>query len=89
MKLDAPERDVHDDQVLSVALAAWWGEQSPETRQCWLVVWAIHDLWLLASMGAHDAESASGPLDFDLGKEDRLRIFAAYNTEGCATMRIA
>ena len=58
MKLDAPERDMHGDLVLSVALAAWWGEQSPETRQCWLVVWAIHALWLLASLGAHDAESA-------------------------------
>jgi hypothetical protein len=55
MKLDAPKRDMHDDQVLSVALAAWWREQSPETRPCGLF-WAIHDLWLLASMGAHDAD---------------------------------
>jgi integrase len=44
-----------------------------------------HWLEVMESRNPHE----SGPLDFDLGYEDRLRIFAAYNTEGCATMRIA
>ena len=63
MKLDAPEWDMHDDQILSVAR--------------------------LHGGEGYIQATESGPLDFDLGKKDRTWIFAVYNREGCATMRIA
>jgi len=53
MKLDAPKRDRHDYPVLSVGRPP-----GGVSRALKLGHGAIHDLWLLASLGAHDAESA-------------------------------